>query len=96
MSEFDLLCGWQASNGARLLATFRAEALGKDDKGDRVLVRLNELVKWNWQGAPDDALMPHLRGLIGKRALVAPQVLEGLRLPLKLATLIGEMRYFFE
>jgi len=46
--EFDLQCGWQATNGSRLLATFRA------------------------------------------------QVLEGMRLPLKLATLSGEMRYFFE
>lgn len=95
--EFDLQCGWRATNSSRLLATFRAQVLGKDEgRSDRVLVRLSELVEWSWQGTSDESLLPHLHRLIGRRALVAPQALEGMRLPLKLATLSGEMRYFFE
>jgi len=96
-NEFDLLCGWQATNGSRLLATFRAQVLGKDTgRSDRVIVRLSELTEWSWQGAPDESLLPHLRALTGKQALITPQALEGLRLPLKLATLTGELRFFFD
>jgi hypothetical protein len=97
VTKFDLFCGWQATNGSRLRATFRTEVVGKDEgRSDRVLVRLGELAQFSWQGAPDESLLPHLRALTGKRALVAPQALEGLRLPLKLATLTGQMRFFFE
>jgi len=96
-NEFDLLCGWQATNGSRLRATFRAQALEKDKgRSDRMRVRLGELTEFSWQGAPDESLLPHLRALTGKQALVAPQALEGLRLPLKLATLTGEVPYFFD
>lgn len=90
-------CGWQATNGSRLRATFRAQVLGTDQgRSDRVLVRLVELIEWSWQGPPDESLLPYLRALSGKRTLIAPQALEGKRLPLKLATLTGEMHYFFE
>jgi hypothetical protein len=96
-SESDLRCAWQSKSGSRLLATFRAEVLGKDESGrDRILVRLGQLIESSWQGEPDESLLPYLSALTGKRACVAPQALEGLRLPLKLATLTGQMRYFFD
>lgn len=96
--DFDLHLTWRADNGSRLSAIYRAQVLERDDaRMGRLLVRLIELRRSGWEGGPpDESLERCLPAVVGKRAYVPPEALEGMLLPLKQATLTLQMRYFFD
>ena len=91
--------GWKLPDGHRLQVTFEAQVEAVELEKNRMRCRLLEI-----QGAqgsqPEILIDPYyfgqVMGLVGKRAMIPLDALEGMVLPLRLATLTGEHDYFFD
>lgn len=93
--QVELRFVWSPPSG-RVKATYRAEVMVFQAKGDRYLCRLAELIAVERSG--DEPGDETLRGLIGKYVRVPREALDGIALPLKMATLTGALArpYFFD
>ena len=89
--------GWSPSSG-RVKATYRAEVIAHIVESERYLCRLVEMTGVERRGASDEVDDGVLRALIGKYVRVPREALDGLVLPLKMATLTETLvhPYFFD
>lgn len=88
---------WSPSTGL-VRATFRAEVVGYEPKGDRFKCRLIELVELSGIQSGSELTRDMIQGLIGQYALIPREGLNGLTLRLKMTTLTGGLKrpYFFD
>ncbi len=88
---------WSPSSG-RVKAAYRAEVLRREAESDRCVCRLLELAGIGRSGSGEEVSDAALRGLIDKCVRVPGEALNGLTLPLKMATLSGGLTrpYFFD
>ncbi|HLF28627.1 MAG TPA: hypothetical protein VJG32_20025 [Anaerolineae bacterium] len=92
----ELHFAWSPPSG-QVQATYRAEMLAYQAVGDRYVCRLVELLVVERTGSSAEVSDETLRGLIGKCVRAPAEALDGIVLPLKLATLTGGLArpYFF-
>lgn len=95
-SRCDLHFAWAPPSG-RVKVTYRAEVLEYQAEGDRYICRLAEIVSIERNGSGEAVTDETLRGLLGKCVRVPREALDGMVLPLKMATLSGGLArpYFF-
>ena len=88
---------WSPPSG-RVKAAYRVDVLEYQAKGDRYICRLVELASVERSGSGDEVNDERLRGLLGKCVRVPGEGLNGMVLPLKMATLDGTLSrpYFFD
>ena len=88
---------WSSPSG-RVKAVYRAEVLRREVESDRCVCRLLELVGVERSGSSEEVSDAALRALIDKCVRVPGEALNGLTLPLKMATLTGGLTrpYFFD
>jgi hypothetical protein len=97
--RFPVRMGWTLPDGTRLRVTFQAEVEDLEPDKNRIRCRLLE-IRAASGSRPEEEIDPlylnHVMDLIGKRALIPLEARQGIVLPLRLATLIGEHHYFFD
>jgi hypothetical protein len=96
---FPVHMGWKLPDGNRLQVIFDAqvEVLEPDKNRMRCRVlRIQAATGTRPESEVDAFYFQQVMGLIGKRALIPFDALEGIVLPLRLTTLTGEHDYFFD
>ena len=96
---FPVHMGWTLSAGHRFRVTFevQVEALELDKNRLRCrLLRVQAASGSQPEPEVDPIYFERVMGLVGKQALIPLDALQGIVLPLRLATLMGEQHYFFE
>lgn len=94
---FPLNMSWALPDGHRLQVVFEAqvEALELDKNRMRcLLLRIQAASGSQPESEVDPYYFDRVMGLVGKRALIPLDALEGIVLPLRLATLTGEHPFF--
>lgn len=90
---------WRLENDSRIWGGFEANVLRHEVAKDRVLARLEKLVSLRTSEPPaemDQALLARARGLVGRYCYLPMIALREVYLPMRLTTLTGEHRYFYE
>ena len=91
--------GWKLPDGHRLAVTFEARIEAFETDNNRLRCRLLRVMS-SGGSQPEANVAPRyfdlVLALVGKRALVPLDALEGIVLPLRLATLTGEHHFFFD
>jgi len=96
---FSIHMGWKLPGGNRLQVAFKAQIEALELDKSRMRCRLLEVQAASGnrpQAAVDPYYFERVMELVGKRALIPIDALEGTTLPLRLATLTGEHRFFFD
>jgi hypothetical protein len=96
---FSLHLGWQLPDGNRLQVTFESKVEALELDKNRMCCQLLRVQAASGNRPEEEveaAYFEQVMELIGKRALVPMDALEGIVLPLRLATLTGEHRFFFD
>jgi hypothetical protein len=94
---FPVYMGWTLPDGHRLQVTFEAqvEALELDkNRMHCLLLRIQAADGSQPESKVDPYYFDRVMGLVGKRALIPLDALQGIVLPLRLATLTGEHPFF--
>jgi hypothetical protein len=96
---FPVHMGWTLPDGIRLRVTFEVQVEALELDRNRMRCRLLQ-VQSAGGSRPESEVDPeyfeHVMGLIGKRAMIPLDARQGIVLPLRLATLTGEHKYFFD
>ncbi len=96
---FSLHVGWKLPGGHRLEVTFAAQVEALERDKNRLRCRLLQIQSAGGSQPENDVAPYYLErvlALVGKRALVPLEALQGIVLPLRLATLTGEHAFFFD
>jgi len=96
---FSVCMAWKLPDGNRLQVTFEAqiEALELDKHRMRCrLLRIQAAGGNRPESEVNPAYLQRVMQLIGKQAIIPPDALDGIVLPLRLATLTGEHPFFFD
>jgi hypothetical protein len=91
--------GWQLPDATRLEVTFRVQVEGVELDKNRIRCRLLQIQAASGnrpESEVDPRYFEHLMRLIGKQAALPLDALQGVVLPLRLATLTGEHTFFSE
>lgn len=90
---------WRLEDDSRIWGGFEANVLRHEIAKDRLLARLEKLVSLRTSLPPaemDQALLARARELVGRYCYLPLPALDEIHLPMRLTTLTGEHRYFFE
>jgi hypothetical protein len=91
--------GWKLPDGTRLRVTFKVQVEALELNKNRMRCRLLKIQAASGsrpESAVDALYFERAMGLVGKQAMIPLDALEGIVLPLRLATLMGEHQYFFD
>jgi hypothetical protein len=96
---FPIHMGWTLPNGHRLQVAFEVQVeeveLGKNRMRCQLL-RVQEAGGSQPQADVDPLYFDRVMGLVGKWAMIPLDACQGVVLPLRLATLMGEHPFFFD
>lgn len=96
---FPVHMGWKLPDGNRLRVTFEVQVETLELDQNRLccqLLRVQAAGGSRPESEVDPMYFQQVMGLVGKRAMIPLDARQGIVLPLRLATLLGEHDYFFD
>jgi hypothetical protein len=96
---FPVQMSWKLPDGTRLQVAFEVQVEALETEKNRMrcrLLRVQAASGNRRESEVDPTHFQRLLGLVGKRALIPLDALQGVVLPLRWATLTGEHPYFFD
>jgi hypothetical protein len=96
---FPVHMGWKLPAGGQLQVTVQAQVEALESDKNRMRCRILEVQAASGnrpESEVDPIYFERVMGLIGKQALFPLDALQGIVLPLRLATLTGEHHFFFD